>query len=67
MPTTSYGYDLEIADDAGLDDIPACCGDDMTGKAASGGGIDYQCRHCGTQLDIDPGGLVDDIRTKTAA
>ncbi|MCX4704395.1 hypothetical protein [Streptomyces sp. NBC_01373] len=67
IPTTSYGYELEIADDAGLDDIPVCCGNDMNGTEIPEGGIDYRCGTCGTELDIDAGGLVFDIREKTAA
>lgn len=66
-PTTSYGYELSIADDAGLDDVPVCCGDDMNGAKTSRGGIDYTCGRCGTVLEISKSGLVDDIREKTAA
>ncbi|MFD5491583.1 hypothetical protein ACFWH4_01245 [Streptomyces sp. NPDC127091] len=66
-PTISYGYELEIADDAGLDDIPVCCDDDMTGKKTESGGIDYTCGGCGTVLEIGEGGLVSDIREKTSA
>lgn len=66
-PTTSYGYELEIADDAGHDDIPVCCGDDMTGKNLDDGSIEYTCAGCGTVLEIDELGLVFDIREKTAA
>lgn len=66
-PTTSYGYELEIADDAGHDDIPVCCGDDMTAKNLDDGGIEYTCAGCGTVLEIDELGLVFDIREKTAA
>jgi hypothetical protein len=60
-PTTSYGYELEIGDDAGLDDTPVCCGKDMTGKKTAQGGIDYKCGNCLTTVDIGRNGLVDDI------
>ncbi|MFD9276889.1 hypothetical protein ACFWD7_06300 [Streptomyces mirabilis] len=80
-PTTSYGYELEIADDAGHDDIPVCCGNDMTGKkvacicctnedtgeAATGAHTVHTCGDCGTELEIDGVGLVFDIREKAAA
>jgi hypothetical protein len=66
-PTTSYGYELEIADDAGHDDVPVCCGDDMNGEKTAEGGIDYTCGSCGTVLEIDELGLVSDIREKAAA
>jgi hypothetical protein len=65
-PTTSYGYELSIADDTDLDDVPICCGDDMIPKEV-GGGIEYSCPNCGTELDIDASGLVSDIREKAAA
>ena len=66
-PTTSYGYELDIADHTGLDDIPVCCDDDMIGTKTAEGGIDYRCGSCGTELDIDENGLVSDIREKAAA
>lgn len=61
MPTTSYGYELTPGDDAGLDDIPVCCGDDMTGTDTGIGGRDYNCRTCGAVVAIAPNGLVFDI------
>jgi hypothetical protein len=66
-PTTSYGYELSIADDTDIDDVPVCCGDDMPGKKLDDGGIEYTCGSCGTVLEIDELGLVFDIREKTAA
>ncbi|MER5875480.1 hypothetical protein ABT119_06065 [Streptomyces sp. NPDC001910] len=67
MPTTSYGYPLEIADDAGHDDNPVCCGDDMHGTKTAESGTDYTCRNCRTVVEISSGGLVVDIRKTTAA
>lgn len=66
-PTTSYGYELAIAMEADLDDIPRCCGEDMTGKDAESGGRDYTCGDCGTVLSISDTGLVDDIYEPAAA
>jgi len=60
-PTTSYGYELEIGDDAGHDDTPVCCGEDMTGKDTGRGGREWTCGDCGTVLLISASGLVDDI------
>jgi hypothetical protein len=60
-PTTSYGYELSIADDTDLDDVPVCCGDDMTGTDTEGGGREYTCRACPTVVLIAESGLVDDI------
>jgi hypothetical protein len=67
IPTTSYGYELEIADDAGHDDIPVCCDEDMTGKPLGDGSVEHTCGSCGTVLEIDELGLVFDIREKAAA
>ena len=66
-PTTSYGYELEIADDAGHDDIPVCHGDDMIPKRLDDGSVEHTCGSCGTVLEIDASGLVFDIREKQAA
>lgn len=60
-PTTRYGYELSIADDTDLNDIPVCCGDDMTGKDAEGGGREYTCGTCRTEVLIAASGLVDEI------
>ncbi len=60
-PTTSYGYELSIADDTDVDDIPVCCGNDMTGKPTDAGGREYTCGTCRTQVLIAASGLVDDI------
>lgn len=64
-PTTSYGYPLQIASDAGLDDVPRCCRDSMTGKQLERGGIEYTCDGCHTVLELDEFGLVYDIREHT--
>ncbi|MER5610764.1 hypothetical protein [Streptomyces sp. NPDC002215] len=61
MPTTSYGFDLVIGDEAGLDDIPVCCGNDMTGSTDGHGGLDYLCGTCETTVTVSPNGLVFDI------
>jgi hypothetical protein len=66
-PTTSYGYELQIADDAGIDDVPVCCDEDMTGKDTKSGGRDYTCSSCSTVVMIKANGLVDDIIEKQAA
>ena len=60
-PTTSYGYELSLAAETDLDDVPVCCGDDMTGKTNSRGGRDYTCGECGTVVVIAASGLVSDI------
>ncbi|MFE0845241.1 hypothetical protein [Streptomyces rochei] len=60
-PTTSYGYELSIGDEADRDDIPVCCGDDMAGKDTLRGGRDYTCGTCKTVLLIAANGLVSDI------
>lgn len=60
-PTTSYGYELDIAMETDLDDIPVCCGQDMTGENTECGGRDYTCPACGTVVSISASGLVDDI------
>ena len=60
-PTTSYGHPLTIADDTDIDDIPVCCGEDMTGKDTKRGGRDYTCGNCRTAVSIAASGLVDDI------
>ncbi|MDT0608846.1 hypothetical protein [Streptomyces lancefieldiae] len=60
MPTTSYGYELTIGDDTDRDDVPICCGEDMTGKDAARGNREYSCG-CGTKVTIAPSGLVFDI------
>ena len=61
MPSTSYGYELSVGDDAGLDDMPVCCSDDMTGRDTACGGRDYTCRTCTAVVAIAPNGLVSDI------
>ena len=66
-PSTSYSYELRIADETDLEDNPRCCGDDMNGSKTTEGGIDYTCGSCGTMLEINENGLVWDIREKTAA
>lgn len=66
-PTTSYGYELSIADDTDIDDVPVCCGDDMTGADTKRGGRDYTCGVCGTIVSISASGLVNDIHERTAA
>ncbi|MFF0588455.1 hypothetical protein ACFYWD_21060 [Streptomyces sp. NPDC003781] len=60
MPTTSYGYELSIGADTDRDDIPVCCGEDMTGKDRDRGYRDYTC-DCGATVTIAPSGLVFDI------
>ncbi len=66
-PTTSYGYELSIGDDTDRDDIPVCCGDDMTPEDNERGYRAYTCGDCDTVVTISPNGLVFDIREKTAA
>ena len=66
-PTTSYGYELSPGDETDLDDIPVCCGSDMTGKKLDDGDIEHACENCGTVLEINENGLVWDIREKPAA
>lgn len=61
MPTTSYGHELSVADDAGREDTPTCCGDSMTAEDKDRGYRDYTCGGCGTVLTISPSGLVFDI------
>jgi hypothetical protein len=65
-PTTSYGYELSIAADTDIDDVPVCCGDDMTGKDTERGGRDYTCGTCRTVVLISSSGLVDDIYESAA-
>ncbi|MEV0556185.1 hypothetical protein AB0I27_22385 [Streptomyces sp. NPDC050597] len=60
-PTTSYGYELSIADDTDIDDTPVCCGEDMAAKGTARGGRDYTCGNCSTLVMISASGLVDDI------
>jgi hypothetical protein len=60
-PTTSYGYELSIGDDTDHDDVPVCCGDEMTGKDAPRGGRSYTCGTCKTLVVIAASGLVSDI------
>lgn len=63
-PTTSYGYELSPGDEADLDDMPQCCGGDMTaGKPDEDGDRDYVCDGggCGTKLTITGAGMVLDI------
>lgn len=67
IPTTSYGYELEIADDAGHNDTPVCCNRDMTGSKTAEGGVDFRCSRCRTVLEIDNSGLVADIYKGTLA
>ena len=64
---TIYGMTPSIADEIGLEDAPDCCGAEMSRKDLDGGGIAYTCDCCGTVLEVDELGLVDDIREKTAA
>jgi tRNA(Ile2) C34 agmatinyltransferase TiaS len=67
-PTTSYGYELSIADEVDLNDGPCCCGDDMTSKDAGDGYRDWTCGDCGTVVTIDTEAeMVSDIREKQAA
>lgn len=66
-PTTSYGYELSIGADTDIDDVPVCCGDDMTGKNTARGGRDYTCGDCGTVVAISASGLVSDIYEGQAA
>jgi hypothetical protein len=64
-PTTSYGYELSIADEVDLDDVPRCCGDDMTGKDTEDNYRDWTCGCCGTVVTIDQEAeMVFDIREK---
>lgn len=63
-PTTSYGYELSPGDEADLDDIPQCCGGEMTAGPPDGDGDrDYVCDNggCGTRLTITGAGMVLDI------
>lgn len=60
-PTTSYGYELSIGDDTDRDDVPVCCGEDMTGKDTQREGRNYTCGTCKTVLLIAASGLVSDI------
>lgn len=66
-PTTSYGYELTPGDDAGHDDVPICCNNDMPGGKTPDGGIDFTCGSCGTVVEIDESGLVFDIREAATA
>lgn len=61
MPTTSYGHELEIGDDAGLNHNPVCCDDDMSSKTTSDGGRRYTCGDCNTVLTVSANGLVSYI------
>ena len=66
-PATSYGYELAIAMETDLDDLPRCCGEDMTGEDAKSEGRDYTCADCGTVMSIAASGLVDDITEPATA
>ncbi|MFI9598912.1 hypothetical protein ACIHCX_03355 [Streptomyces sp. NPDC052043] len=66
-PTTSYGSELEIGDDAGHDDTPVCCDADMTPKPCGDGSVEHTCGDCGTVLEIAPSGVVRDIREQQTA
>jgi hypothetical protein len=63
---TIYSMTVEIAMEIGRDDAPDCCGAEMT-RAVNGDDLTYTCGCCGTAVDVDEVGLVDDIREKTAA
>ncbi len=66
-PTTSYGHELSPGDDTDRDDVPVCCGEDMTGADTRRGGRDYTCGDCGTIVSIAASGLVKDIYEEAAA
>jgi hypothetical protein len=67
-PTTSYGYELNIADEADRDDVPRCCGESMTGVDAGDSYRDWTCGGCGIVVTIDQEAeMVFDIREKAAA
>ncbi len=67
-PTTSYGYELGIADEVDLNDVPRCCGDDMTATEAGDGYRDWTCGGCGTVVTVDQEAeMVSDIREKATA
>lgn len=57
-----HGTILRVADELGHDLAPDCCGDDMTGENLADGYQRYTCSDCGTVLEVDDLGLVDDIR-----
>lgn len=60
MPTV-HGMELEDGHDLGLDDIPQCCNNDMTGKDQPDGIREYACGSCRTELIVKANGLVLDI------
>lgn len=63
---TIYGMTPSIADEIGREDAPACCGVEMARQDLDGG-IAYTRGCCGTVLEVDELGLVDDIPEKTVA
>lgn len=66
-PTTSYGYELCPGDEVDVDDVPRCCGDDMTSKDTGDGYRDWTCGDCGTVVTVDQEAeMVSDIREKQA-
>jgi tRNA(Ile2) C34 agmatinyltransferase TiaS len=62
---TIYGMELRPGDEISSDDVPTCCGADMTSKDTGDGYRDWTCSSCGIVVTIDEGAeMVFDIREK---
>ena len=64
---TIHGMTPSPGDEIGRDDAPDCCDEEMTRGKDAFGDLVYTCGGCGTELEVDDGGLVFDIREKQAA